>query len=80
MIIEIFSASTGKRDLCEKFILYEESGVKEYWIVYPESKDITVYLLQDDSKYDTGKVYEFEGQIPVHVFDNITINIEDIFL
>ena len=79
MIIEIFSASTGKRDLHEKFMLYEESGVKEYWIVYPESKDITVYLLQDDGKYDTGKFYEFEGQIPVHVFDDITINMEDIF-
>ena len=79
MIIEIISPSTGKRDLNEKFALYEESGVKEYWVVYPDSKAITVFLLQDDGKYDAGSVYEFEGQVPIHIFDEITIDLHDIF-
>jgi len=79
MIIEIISPSTGKKDLHEKFVLYEASGVKEYWVVFPESEAITVFLLQDDGKYDSGSVYEFEGQIPVHIFDGSSIDLGDIF-
>jgi len=79
MIVEILSPSTGKRDMTEKFVLYEESGVKEYWIVYPDSKAVTVFLLQDDGKYDAGTVYELEGKVPVHVFDNFPIDLDDIF-
>jgi Uma2 family endonuclease len=79
MIVEIISPSTGKKDLHEKFVLYEESGVKEYWVVYPGSKAITVFLLQDDGKYDAGTVYEFEAQVPVQVFAGSQIALDDIF-
>ena len=79
MIVEVFSRSTGKRDAHEKFVLYEESGVKEYWIVHPRDKAITVFLLQDNGKYDVGRVYELKGKVPVHVFDNHPIDLEAIF-
>jgi len=79
LIVEIISPSSGKRDLNEKFVLYEESGVKEYWVVYPDSKAITVFLLQDNGIYDAGTVYEWKGKIPVHLFDNYLIDLDDIF-
>ena len=79
MMIEINSPSTGRRDLFEKFALYEEADVKEYCVVYPESEAITVFLLQDDGKYDAGTVYEFEGHVPVHIFDGASIDLKDIF-
>ncbi|MDR2014699.1 MAG: Uma2 family endonuclease, partial [Azoarcus sp.] len=79
MIVEVFSPSTGKRDLNEKFSLYEEAGVKEYWLVYPEAKAVLVFLRQDDGKYNDGTIYEENTKIPIHIFDNHTINWEDIF-
>ena len=79
MIIEIFSPSTGKRDLHEKFLLYEEHGVKEYWIVYPSDKAIHTFLLQDDGKYNAGIIYEQEGKAPVRVFDDYLLDLKDIF-
>jgi len=79
MIVEILSPSTQKRDLNEKFNLYEEHGVKEYWIVSPADKAINVFLLQEDGKYDAGTIYEFEGNVPVYVFDNQLISLNDIF-
>jgi len=45
MIVEILSPTTGKRDLNEKFLLYEESGVKEYWVVYPKDGAVQVFLI-----------------------------------
>ena len=58
LVVEILSPSTSKRDLNEKFQLYERSGVKEYWIVDIGNKYIRVYHLQtegkDSGKYDEG--------------------------
>jgi Uma2 family endonuclease len=79
MIVEILSPSTAKKDMTEKFTLYEESGVKEYWIVHPKDKAMNVYLLQENGKYDAGTLYEFEGKVPVHIFDNYLIDLDDIF-
>jgi Uma2 family endonuclease len=79
MIVEVLSPSTLKRDLNEKFTLYENSGVKEYWVVYPEAKTIHAFLLQENGKYDDGTVYEWEGKVPVHIFDDCPIDLEDIF-
>jgi Uma2 family endonuclease len=79
MIVEILSPATFKKDVTEKFALYEEHGVKEYWLVHPKDEAITVFLLQEDGKYDNGTVYEFEGKVPVHIFDNYLIDLNDIF-
>ena len=78
MIVEIQSFSTAKYDLNEKFNLYESSGVREYWVVYPRETGIEVFLLQSDGKYDKGTRYEM-GMLPVHIFDGHEIDFKDIF-
>jgi Uma2 family endonuclease len=79
LIVEILSPSTFKKDVTEKFNLYEESGVKEYWIVHPKDKAVTVFLLQETGKYNAGVLYELEGKVPVHLFDDYLIDLDDIF-
>ena len=79
MIVEISSPSTHKKDVTLKFDLYEKSGVKEYWVVYPNDKAINVFLLQEDGKYNDGTTYEFDAKIPVHIFNNHEIDLNEIF-
>jgi Uma2 family endonuclease len=79
MIVEVLSPSTTKRDMNEKFYLYEKSGVKEYWVVHPKDKGIQVFLLQENGKYDDGTLYERKCKVPVHIFDDYPIEWEDIF-
>jgi Uma2 family endonuclease len=45
LIVEILSPSTSKKDLNEKFGLYEKHGVKEYWVVDPGNKYIRIFHL-----------------------------------
>jgi len=79
MIVEVLSPSTAKKDMFDKFLLYEESGVREYWIVHPKDKSVHVFHLQDNGKYNDGCVYELEGKVPVHLFNDYLIDMDDIF-
>ena len=82
LIVEVNSPSTGKRDLNQKFFLYESSGVHEYWVVYPEAKAVTVFLLQPDGKYDDGTTYEVvrgQTKVPVQTLEGLIIDLEELF-
>ncbi|GHN02785.1 hypothetical protein WSM22_42740 [Cytophagales bacterium WSM2-2] len=50
-IIEILSRHTSAKDLHEKFELYEEAGVKEYWVVHPQEQTLLVYTIDEARKY-----------------------------
>lgn len=49
MVIEILSPSTEKYDKGPKKDIYEQYGVKEYWMVEPADKSVTGYSLQKNS-------------------------------
>ncbi len=42
LVIEIFSSGTQDYDRSEKRLIYEKYRVKEYWLVEPESKEVTI--------------------------------------
>ncbi|WP_026776348.1 Uma2 family endonuclease [Polaribacter sp. Hel_I_88] len=47
-IIEILSPGNSKKEMKYKYELYEENGVKEYWIVDYREKVIWRYVLKDN--------------------------------
>ncbi len=79
LIIEIISPATAQRDLHEKFHLYEQSGVREYWIVFPNDQILTVYELQTNGKYDDGITYSYKNKVKVRIFDDLEIDLQEIF-
>ncbi|MDR2562449.1 MAG: Uma2 family endonuclease [Prevotellaceae bacterium] len=77
-VVEIQSPSSVKYDLHDKFTLYEKAGVREYWVVFPSDKFVLQFILQADGKFDEGTNYE-EGEVPIHIFDGLTIDLKDVF-
>ena len=80
-IVEIISRSSEKIDLQEKYYLYEEHGVKEYWVVHPEKKWVDQYVLTDN-KFKLISAFRDieEGDIITsHLFPELEINLFDIF-
>ena len=49
LVIEILSPSTAKYDKVQKKNLYERHGVREYWIVDPETKEVQGFFLDGDA-------------------------------
>jgi Uma2 family endonuclease len=51
MVVEVLSPSTRKRDRQIKRMLYERTGVREYWLVDPESGSVTIYRRTADGSF-----------------------------
>lgn len=75
IIFEILSPSSRYRDLRVKLVKYEEMGVKEYWVVDPKLKSITVY----DFVNSTAEVYTAGDTAQSIAHPEIQLAIADIF-
>ena len=78
LIIEILSPGNSKKEMVNKYELYEEAGVREYWVVRPDYKEITQFVLENN-KYRTLPPV-VEGSI-IHsaIFPDLSLQTEDIF-
>lgn len=56
LIIEILSPGNNKKELQNKYEVYEESGVKEYWIIHPYEQTLITYTLVR-GKYIPSKLF-----------------------
>lgn len=79
MVIEILSPSTRSHDRLTKFALYQQAGVREYWIVDPETASAQVFLLDETGRFCAGIRYGRETTIPVTVLDGCSIDFCKIF-
>ncbi len=79
LVVEILSPSTAAKDVKEKFQLYEETGVQEYWIVHPEEAILEVFKLDEQNKYYLEKIYTRDDTVSVGIFDDLDIDLNDVF-
>ena len=75
IVFEILSPSTRQRDLRIKVVKYEEIGVKEYWIIDPKVKTVTVH----DFVNDTAETYGIHDTIKSLAHPEISIAVEMLF-
>ncbi len=78
LVIEILSPGNSKKEMDIKFDLYEENGVKEYWIVVPTEKTIFIYTLQNE-KYIGLKPITEDGKIKSPLFIELNFDASEIF-
>lgn len=77
MVIEILSDSTRRTDRLLKFNLYRDAGVREYWIIDPVERLVSVHILEDRQYYTT--VYGPDASVPVGVLEECTIDLSTVF-
>lgn len=78
LIIEVLSEGNSEKEINYKFDLYQNNGVKEYWIVNPVHKNILLYYLKD-SEYISLKPFTINDKIKSYLFPEIEIELTDIF-
>ncbi len=71
-IIEVVSSSSRQMDYFKKLFRYRTAGVREYWVVDPEKKIVTVYNFEQDRMDE----YCFGLEVPVGIYNALTIKVQ----
>jgi len=81
LIIEIVSPGSKKRDYMIKLHKYEKAGVKEYWIITPETESIMRYAMNEQGHYDLPETFALDEdeEIIATMFPNLTVSLKDVF-
>lgn len=79
LIVEISSPSTARNDKLFKFNKFEKFGVKEYWIVEPDTKLVSVFILQNNNRYGRPEIYTETDKVEVSIFPDLVIELSTVF-
>ena len=79
LVVEILSPGNSKKEIRLKHELYEEAGVKEYWIVNPEEENIVVFILNEEGELSGLKMYASGDTIQSIAVPGLNINLSEIF-
>lgn len=78
LIVEILSNSTGRRDKTIKKTLYEQFGVKEYWLADPVYRTLDQFVLVERTYRLVATLTEEEEAVSATV-PCLSVDLKDIF-
>jgi Uma2 family endonuclease len=79
-IIEILSKGNSKKEVKIKHALYAESGVKEYWLVYPYEEVVSQFVQNDENRqYQLTNNYAGDDVARPTLFPDLTIDLVKLF-
>jgi len=78
LIVEIISPFTAAKDISKKFDLYQEAGVLEYWLVFPNDKIVEVFILEN-GLFGAPTVFTENNQIPIYIFPGMEVSGSEVF-
>ncbi|ERM84983.1 hypothetical protein P872_23275 [Rhodonellum psychrophilum GCM71 = DSM 17998] len=78
LIIEILSPGNNQKELKYKYKVYEESGVKEYWIIHPEEQTLLIYSLTAGN-FVPSKLFTNGDIVGSRCIEGFSMDLEDVF-
>jgi len=78
IIIEILSPGNNKKELKNKYEVYEESGVLEYWIIHPQEKTFLKYTLID-GKFQPSRLLTIGDEVTTQILPGFVLHLDELF-
>ncbi len=79
LIVEVLSPSTMRKDYYHKFNLYQENGVREYWLVNPEGRSLQIFYLENGEYQEFETLEEKDEIITSKLFPELKFPMTSIF-
>jgi len=76
LVVEILSPSNSAIEMQRKFGLYQRAGIREYWVVDPENKELTIYRFGENLGFH---VYKGGDTVTSTVLTGLRIVLDQIF-
>ena len=78
IVIEILSPANNKKELKYKHEVYEEAGVKEYWVVDPGEKAVQIFLHTNGKLLASGYLYP-EDKVTTPILPGFSLDLAKLF-
>ena len=79
MVVEVVSKGSIRKDLHEKFALYEQHAINEYWLVLPSERSLIIFTLNDKGIYQPSKPLTRGDQATSSILTGLSIELDEIF-
>lgn len=79
LVMEILSKNTSQKDLKDKYEVYEQSGVKEYWVIHPYEATALVYKLDSEGKYVAGRLLTMSDTLTTDILPGLVVSLAEVF-
>lgn len=79
LVVEILSPGNSKKEVRLKYDLYEEAGVKEYWLIYPEQEQLIVFTLNEKKQFEGLKIYTSGDTLQSTAVPGLSIQLTELF-
>jgi len=78
LVVEILSPASAHPDLTEKKRLYETHGVREYWVVDPDSETVEIFENSENGFLQAARAVE-DGTVSSTAIDDFTVSLPALF-
>lgn len=79
IIAEILTNGNNKKELLYKYSLYEEFGVREYWVISPGDMTFLRYTLNAAGKYVPSRLFTLSEEVYSDILPGFILNLDDVF-
>jgi len=79
IVVEILSPGNNKKELRNKYEVYEEVGVKEYWIIHPSERTFLKYSLDDTGLFQPSKLLIGGDELTSGILPGFIMDLNEIF-
>lgn len=79
LVVEIISPPTRSKDMITKLDLYMRSGIREYWIIDPDKKQLWQYQFNVERELESTNLFSNTEKVESAVFAELSINLAIIF-
>lgn len=78
IVVEILSPGNNKKELQNKYEVYEEAGVQEYWIIHPLEKTFLKYTLIN-GQFQPSRLLTIGDSVNTPILPSFSLSLEDLF-
>lgn len=79
VVVEILSPGNNKMELLNKYNVYQEFGVREYWVVSLADKTFLIYTLDNNGRYQASKLFSSSETVHSKVLSGFELSLEMVF-
>jgi Uma2 family endonuclease len=78
LVVEILSPGNNQRELKNKYEVYEQAGVLEYWVIHPNEQTLLIYTLEG-GHYQPSRLFVSGDTVQSSCIPGFSLKLEEIF-